>query len=139
MSGSVVLRLAKAEEVEPSATAGFYAGIPALDNGFIHMSTGAQAQSTAGLYFAGVEDLVLLVFSASGIDGTEGLELKYEDAVPLGGAAQRSGDFPHVYGGSIPWSCLAEEPIPLPWDPDAGAHRFPPAYSIAVIDGKAGE
>jgi uncharacterized protein (DUF952 family) len=100
------------------------------------------ATSTAALYFAAKEDLVLLVFSTDAINSTAGLDLRFEDAAPLGGAAERAGDFPHVYGGAIPWSCLAEEPIALPWDAAAGAHTFPAAYTDGLsgaADGKDDE
>ena len=41
---NTVLRLASTAELEPAAAAGEYAGIPALDQGFIHLSTPAQGR-----------------------------------------------------------------------------------------------
>jgi uncharacterized protein (DUF952 family) len=43
-SPNTVLRLASTAELEPAANAGEYAGIPALDRGFIHLSTPAQGR-----------------------------------------------------------------------------------------------
>jgi uncharacterized protein (DUF952 family) len=122
----VVLRLAKESELEQFRTSRLYTGIPALDVGFIHLSTPAQATSTAALYFKDATDLVLIAFDTASI-AKAGLDLRWEAAVPLGEAATRGGDFPHLYGGSIPYSCLAEEPILLPLVD--GLHQFPKQYS----------
>ena len=48
-----------------------------------------------------------------------GLELRWEAA----DGSDRGGDFPHVYGGDVPWGCLREDPIALALGPDG--HVFP--------------
>jgi uncharacterized protein (DUF952 family) len=58
-----------------------------LQDGFIHFSTGAQAQETARRHFAGQADLVVLEVEADDL----GEALRWE--------ASRGGDlFPHLYG-----------------------------------------
>jgi uncharacterized protein (DUF952 family) len=58
-----------------------------LRDGYIHLSTAAQAQETARLHFAGQAGLVLLRIDAAAL----GAALKWE--------ASRGGDlFPHLYG-----------------------------------------
>jgi uncharacterized protein (DUF952 family) len=86
------------------------AGIDQSD-GFIHLSTAAQARRTAQLYFAGQSDLVLVA-----ADGTSlGDALKYEPS--------RDGDlFPHLYGPLPLIAVLSVRPLPLGAD---GNHLFP--------------
>jgi len=58
-----------------------------LNDGYIHLSTAAQAADTARLHFAGREGLVLVGLDADAL----GPALKWE--------ASRGGDlFPHLYG-----------------------------------------
>lgn len=58
-----------------------------LADGYIHFSTGQQAQETARRYFAGQTDLILLTIEADEL----GSALKWEPS--------RGGDlFPHLYG-----------------------------------------
>jgi uncharacterized protein (DUF952 family) len=82
-----------------------------LTDGFIHLSTGVQARRTAELYFAGQDDLVLVV-----ADGTSlGEALKYEPS--------RDGDlFPHLYGALPLTAVRSVRPLPLGAD---GKHIFP--------------
>ena len=82
-----------------------------LTDGFIHLSTGAQARRTAQLYFAGQGNLVLVA-----ADGTSlGDALKYEPS--------RDGDlFPHLYGSLPLTAVLSVRPLPLGAD---GNHTFP--------------
>merc|ERR1712137_68837 len=95
------------------------------NSGFLHLSTGAQAVETARRYFAGAEDLVLLVFDQEKLSSAEGRQLRWEDAAPPAGAEKRDGDFPHLYGaGGAPWSALVGDPIALPLNGD-GQHVFP--------------
>ena len=58
-----------------------------LADGFIHLSTAAQAQETASKHFAGQADLVVLEVEADDL----GAALKWEAS--RGGAL-----FPHLYG-----------------------------------------
>ena len=82
-----------------------------LNDGFIHLSTGAQARRTAQLYFAGQGSLMLVAIDETSL----GDALKYEPS--------RDGDlFPHLYG-SLPFTAvLSVRPLPLGAD---GRHIFP--------------
>jgi len=82
-----------------------------LNDGFIHLSTGAQARRTAALYFKGQGNLVLVA-----IDGAKrGAALKYEPS--------RDGDlFPHLYGPLPLAAVLSVRPLPIGTD---GNHVFP--------------
>ena len=85
---SLVYKLLTRPEWQAAREAGVYLG-SALDlaDGFIHLSTAAQAAETARRYFAGQTDLVLLTLEADDFAET----LKWEPS--------RGGDlFPHVYG-----------------------------------------
>jgi uncharacterized protein (DUF952 family) len=75
-------------EWEAARAAGRFEGSAVdLADGFIHFSTGAQAQETARRHFAGQAGLVVLAVDARGL----GVALKWE--------ASRGGDlFPHLYG-----------------------------------------
>ena len=82
-----------------------------LADGYIHLSTGAQARETAAKHFVGQSDLVLV-----GIDAERlGAALKWEPS--RGGAL-----FPHLYGALDPDT--ATSVVDLPLGPD-GHHRFP--------------
>lgn len=79
-------------------------------DGFIHLSTAAQAKETARLHFAGKTDLVIFAVDATAL----GDRLKWE--------ASRGGQlFPHVYGTIAPSEILWSKP--LPWNGEA--HEFP--------------
>jgi uncharacterized protein (DUF952 family) len=82
-----------------------------LNDGFIHLSTGAQARRTAQLYFKGQGNLVLVA-----VDGARlGAALKYEPS--------RDGDlFPHLYGPLPLAAVLSVRPLPIGID---GNHIFP--------------
>ena len=59
----------------------------------------------------------------------EGVDVRYEDAVPLGDSAPRAGAFPHVYPGKLSrpqcdYACLVDA-IRLELDPAGGTHIFP--------------
>jgi uncharacterized protein (DUF952 family) len=82
-----------------------------LNDGFIHLSTGAQARRTAQLYFAGHDNLVLVAADGASL----GEALKYEPS--------RDGDlFPHLYGSLPLTAVLSARPLPLGVD---GNHIFP--------------
>ncbi len=76
-----------------------------LSDGFIHLSTAAQAQETARRHFAGQAGLVLLKVDAARL----GAALKWEPS--------RGGDlFPHLYA---PLDCaLVEAVTEIPLSPD---------------------
>ena len=122
MPDTTLYRLLTRPAADAAAAAGRLDPVPGLDVGFIHLSTLPQARGTAAAYFSSCGDLCMLPISASAL-AAAGLELRYEEAAPPAGAAQRAGEFPHVFGGSIPWSCLAAPPIDLPLVD--GKHAFP--------------
>ena len=125
----VVLRLALRADVPEDAWrtrldwTGCFKGVPGLDDKFIHCSTTEQVVGTAAAYFAGKEDVLLLQLSVSLMREAD-LEVRWEDAAPGAGVTKRDGDFPHVYGGPIPYACLAVPPATLALDSD-GKHIFP--------------
>jgi uncharacterized protein (DUF952 family) len=82
-----------------------------LRDGYIHLSTAAQAPETAARHFAGAADLVLLAADAEAL----GDALRWE--------VSRGGDrFPHLYAelqvGAVLWAAS----LPLGAD---GCHVFP--------------
>ena len=77
-----------------------------LADGYIHLSTAAQAPETARVHFAGEADLVLLRIDA----GALGEALKWEPS--------RGGQlFPHLYGALD--CALVEAVTPIPLDPNS--------------------
>jgi uncharacterized protein (DUF952 family) len=73
-----------------------------LKDGYIHLSTAAQAQETARLHFMGQADLVLVALAAASL----GADLKWEPS--------RGGQlFPHLYGRLDPALALSVRDIPL--------------------------
>ena len=106
-----VYKILRAEEWAAFRAAGETAGAPVdLADGFIHLSTAAQAPGTAAKHFAGEEGLVILALDA----GALGPALRWE--VSRGGA-----EFPHLYRtlrlDEVVWHA------PLPLGPKG--HRFP--------------
>lgn len=73
-----------------------------LKDGFIHLSSGSQAQETARLHFQGQANLVLVAFDAEAL----GAALKWEPS--RGGAL-----FPHFYGVLDPALALWVRDAPL--------------------------
>lgn len=126
LEGGVVYRLALADQVADDAwrtrlqwTTAFV-GVAGLDNKFIHCSTAEQLADTAAANFAGKVDVVLLQFSVSLMREEADLDVRWEDGAPPQGS-----NFPHVYGGPIPYACLAAPPNRLELSP-TGEHVFPP-------------
>jgi uncharacterized protein (DUF952 family) len=85
---SRVYKLLDRTEWEEAQAAGVFTGSGIdLADGYIHLSSAAQAQETARLHFRGRENLVLVAVEAEAL----GDALKWE--------ASRGGDlFPHLYG-----------------------------------------
>jgi uncharacterized protein (DUF952 family) len=67
-------------------------------DGFIHFSTASQLKETLALYYAGVNDILLVAVDA----GSLGAALKWEHA------PSRGEDFPHLYAAlplsSVKWT-----------------------------------
>ncbi len=83
-----------------------------LRDGYIHMSTAAQAKATAAKHFAGHDDLVLATVDLSGFTDTQ---LRWEPS--------RGGElFPHLYC-PLPRSAVVAHAVLLLGDD--GEHAFP--------------
>lgn len=103
---SLVYKILPRSDWEAALAAGAYEG-SALDrkDGFIHLSTAAQAAETARRHFAGQADLVLVAIEGDDLAGA----LRWEPS--------RGGDlFPHLYGGLDPKMARTVRPAPLAAD-----------------------
>lgn len=80
-----------------------------LADGFIHFSGADTVAKTAELYFAGLDDLILVAVEADGLNG-----LKWEES--RGGAA-----FPHLFRTLRMDDVVWHKPLPLL----DGVHQFP--------------
>lgn len=109
---TTVYKIVAADLWRAAVDSGVFAGAGIdLKDGFIHLSTAAQARRTAQLYFAGQHNLVLVAADGARLGGA----LKYEPS--------RDGDlFPHLYGPLPLTAVLSARPLPLGAD---GAHVFP--------------
>lgn len=94
---------------------GVFAGAPVdLADGYIHMSTQAQAAETAARHFAGQDDLVLAMVDLPAL----GASVRWEES--------RGGQlFPHLYG-ALPMSAISRT-VKLRLGPD-GHHQFPAGF-----------
>ena len=101
-----VYKILKATEWAAAERAGRFEGAAIdLADGYIHLSTAAQAPETARLHFAGQADLVLLRIAAAALADT----LKWEPS--------RGGQlFPHLYGALD--CALVEAVTSIPLGPD---------------------
>ncbi len=109
---TTVYKIIAADLWHEAERSGVFAGAGMdLTDGYIHLSTAAQARRTAQLYFAGQDNLVLVA-----VDGAQiGDALKYEPS--------RGGDlFPHLHGPLPMMAVLSVRPLPLDAD---GNHVFP--------------
>lgn len=109
---TTVYKIVAAELWQAAEDSGVFTGAGIdLNDGFIHLSTGAQARRTAQLYFKGQGNLVLVA-----VDGARlGAALKYEPS--------RDGDlFPHLYAPLPLAAVLSVRPMPIGTD---GNHIFP--------------
>jgi uncharacterized protein (DUF952 family) len=94
--------LSRAEWAEAEAAGVFNGGAVDLKDGYIHLSTAAQAGETARLHFKGQADLVLVALDAEQL----GAAIKWEPS--------RGGQlFPHLYGALNPADALAVRDLPL--------------------------
>jgi uncharacterized protein (DUF952 family) len=107
----LIYKIFRANEWAEFQTAGETRGAPIdLADGYIHFSTGIHVAETAKKYFAGVEELVLLVLDSEDF----GDYLKWEPA--RGGAL-----FPHLYRRLRMEDVMWHADLPI--GPDG--HRFP--------------
>jgi uncharacterized protein (DUF952 family) len=110
---SRLYKIVEAAAWESAIHAGMFLGAEIdLRDGYIHLSTAAQAAETARRHFAGREGLLLVAVEAQ----TLGEALKWEPS--------RGGDlFPHLYGVLDPASAVETRALSLNADgwPDPGA------------------
>jgi len=101
-----VYKILARAEWEPATERGRYDGSAVdLADGFIHLSTAAQAPETARRHFAGQADLVLVRLDAAAL----GAALRWEPS--------RGGErFPHLYALLDPALAEAVTPAPLGQD-----------------------
>lgn len=108
-----VYKIVSRDAWDAAASRGAFEGAAIdLKDGYIHLSTQAQAQETARLHFRGQGGLVLVSLSAEAL----GPHLKWEPS--------RGGQlFPHYYGVLDPALALEVADIPLDADgvPQLGA------------------
>ncbi len=101
---SLVYKILPRAEWQAALAAGRFEGSAIdLQDGYIHLSTGAQAQETAGKHFKGQDGLVMVSLRA------DQLALTWEPS--RGGAL-----FPHLYGVLDPALALDVRPLPLDAD-----------------------
>ena len=107
----LIYKIFRAAEWQAFRTAGVTSGAPIdLQDGYIHLSTPAQAPETASKYFAGLADLMLIALDAD----AAGDALKWE--------VSRGGDlFPHLYRDMTLADVIWSRPLPL----TGGHHVFP--------------
>ena len=107
----LVFKIIASEEWRAAETAGLFLGSAAdRADGFIHLSTAAQAPETAAKWFDGQGDLTLVAVYADAL----GADLKWEAS--RGGAL-----FPHLYS-ALPMSAVKWSRS-LPLGPE-GRHLF---------------
>lgn len=127
-------RLAPASEVPDDAwktrlqwtTA--YMGTSGMDDKFISLSTAAHLAHTAESTFSGKADVMLLRFSTESMKEEADLEVRWTPA------PDSDEKIPHVYGGPIPYACLAVPPAMLELGAD-GKHVFPPLGPLVASAG----
>lgn len=98
---SLIYKILTKAQWQGAKDAGAFTGSPVdLADGYIHFSTGAQAQETARRYFCGQTDLMVLTVE------TEDLSLDLKSALIW--EPSRGGDlFPHLYK-PLPVSAVRE-------------------------------
>ena len=116
MADATIYKIAPAALWTDAEAAGRLDGAPVdLADGYVHLSTAAQARETAAKHFVRQADLVIVAVSAERL----GPALKWEPS--RGGAL-----FPHLYGPLPMSAVLWSKPLPL--GPD-GRHVFPEAVA----------
>jgi uncharacterized protein (DUF952 family) len=108
---NLVFKIVSSAEWRAAEASGVFVGA-AVDrvDGYIHLSTAAQASETAEKWFGGRDDLTLVAIDA----GALGAQLRWEPS--RGGAL-----FPHLYGELPLTAVVWSRALPLAGD---GRHRF---------------
>ena len=81
----MILHVCSAAAWAAARTSGIYRAESLSSEGFIHFSRWSQLAGTVGRYYAGVEDLVVLVVDPSGLD------------VRVEASPSTGESFPHLY------------------------------------------
>ena len=105
MERQVAYRIAVQSEVEAAEAQGHYAGTGLdLKDGFLHMSTVESLSGTLSKYFAQCpQELVILEVELSHpLLSSEGRYIQWEEV-----ATRNNMEFPHLYGGPLPWECIS--------------------------------
>lgn len=112
MSESIIYKVVSRPEWQQAETDGVFRGSAVdLADGFIHLSSAAQAVETVAKHFAGQDDLLIVSVDTQALGDT----LRWEES--RGGAL-----FPHIYG-DLPMTAVTKaQPLPLGED---GTHVFP--------------
>ncbi len=107
----LIYKILRGPEWDALVADGSTAGAPVdLADGFIHLSTAAQAAETAARHFDGVDGLWLIAVEAD----AAGAALRWDPS--------RGGDlFPHLYRPLRMTDVVWHKPLPLV----DGVHRFP--------------
>ena len=127
MDDDVLYRLASASTVPDDAwrmRLQWMSAFAGEDDTFVQLSTGAQLADEAEARFAGKADVMLLCFSVDSMRDEADLKIRWESD------ESASGPFPKIYGGAIPYACLAAQPALLALGPD-GKHEIP-ALGVAA-------
>jgi len=114
--GDLVFKICSHTAWREAEATGHYAGAPVdVADGYIHLSTAAQAGETAAKHFARQNDLVLIAADTDLLARIAGGALKWEPS--------RGGDlFPHLYA-DLPVAAVSwVRPLPVGED---GRHVFP--------------
>ncbi|HBP16335.1 MAG TPA: DUF952 domain-containing protein [Planctomycetes bacterium] len=102
----MILHIVSRAEWEAAQGAGRYAPASLEREGFIHFSTPGQVLGSAGRYYAGRDDLLLLQVDPAAC----GADLRWEDP----GAGPTAGqEFPHLYRPLGLGEVLAVHELPL--------------------------
>jgi len=107
---SLIYKLLSRAEWQKAQAAGAFTG-SAVDmaDGYIHFSTGAQAQETARRYFSGQSDLMVLSIETDDLSADLQASLLWEPS--------RGGDlFPHLYKPLPAEAVLRSWPVDLDGD-----------------------
>lgn len=127
MDDDVLYRLASASTVPDDAwrmRLQWMSAFAGENDTFVQLSTGAQLADEAEARFAGKADVMLLCFSVDSMRDEADLKIRWESD------ESASGPFPKIYGGAIPYACLAAQPALLALGPD-GKHEIP-ALGVAA-------
>lgn len=108
--GMLIYKIFRGPEWAHMQANGETAGAPIdLTDGFIHLSGGDTVVKTAELYFAGLDDLILVAIEAQGLDG-----LKWE-------TSRDGAPFPHLFRNLRMDDVVWHKPLPV----INGQHQFP--------------